>query len=72
QYGTTNDRVIMTYIYPVPQLIDILKLLGPSPYPYPGAPVVPGASSIPGSSPVPTGPAPSGSPGPSPSPSPTP
>lgn len=70
QYGTTNDRVIMTYLYPVPQLADILKLLGPSPYPYPGAPVVPypDASSIPSASPGTPAPSPSGSP-PAPSPS---
>jgi Flp pilus assembly protein CpaB len=27
-YGTTTDRLIMTYLYPVPQLIDLSLLLG--------------------------------------------
>ncbi|MEP7378184.1 MAG: Flp pilus assembly protein CpaB [Chloroflexota bacterium] len=62
QYGTTTDRLIMYYLYPVPQLIDLTKLLGPSPYPGPGASAVPGPSGSP------TTPVPSGSPGPSSSP----
>ena len=72
QYGTTNDRIIMTYLYPVPQLTDLLKLLGPVPYPYPSAPIVPypDASALP--TPV-AGPSltPGGSPGPNASPQPT-
>ena len=72
QYGTTTDRLIMTYLYPVPQLIDLSQLLGPSPYPYPGAPEAPnpGASPIPGGPSGTPGPSPSGSPA-APSPSPT-
>ncbi len=27
-YGTTTDRLVMTYLYPVPQLIDLSALLG--------------------------------------------
>lgn len=80
QYGTTTDRLIMTYLYPVPQIADLGQLLGPSPYPYPGAPngsFVPGSSPIPGgggtpASPLPSTPAesPAGSPEPSGSPAP--
>jgi Flp pilus assembly protein CpaB len=63
QYGTTTDRLIMTYLFPAPMLIDLSKLLGPT------ASSVPGASPIPGGSGTPTGsPAPSGSPGPAASP----
>lgn len=71
QYGTTTDRLIMYYLYPVPQLVDLTKLLGPSPYPGPGASQVPGPTGVP--SPTPGGsPAPSASPVPSVQPSPTP
>lgn len=28
EYGTTNDRLIMTYLFPVPQLLDLSLLLG--------------------------------------------
>ena len=28
QYGVTTDRLVMTYLYPVPQLIDLTQLLG--------------------------------------------
>jgi Flp pilus assembly protein CpaB len=79
QYGTTTDRLIMTYLFPAPQLVDLTQLLGPSPYPYPGSPStsVPGTSPVPGSGGTPTGsPSPSGSPGPdassAPSPEPSP
>jgi Flp pilus assembly protein CpaB len=75
QYGTTTDRLIMTYFYPAPQWADLSQLLGPSPYPYPGAPQAPnpGASPIPGGVGTPTGsPAPSGSPEASPAASPAP
>ncbi len=60
-YGTTNDRVIMTYLYPVPQLIDLPRLLGGSPLPTP----VVGPSPTPGGSPLPT-PVASSSPSPAP------
>jgi len=55
-YGTTSDRLIMTYLFPVPQLIDLSQLLGqpvptpvigPSPTPGPGASPTPGASASP-------------------------
>ena len=84
QYGTTTDRLIMTYLYPAPQLIDLNQLTGPSPYPYPGAPNgsfapggagsgEPGASPGPSTSPGPgESPSPDQSPGASAEPSPTP
>jgi Flp pilus assembly protein CpaB len=84
QYGTTTDRLIMTYLYPAPQLIDLNQLTGPSPYPYPGAPNgsfapggagsgEPGASPAPSTSPGPgESPSPDQSPGASAEPSPTP
>jgi Flp pilus assembly protein CpaB len=54
-YGTTTDRLIMTYLFPVPQLVDLTQLLSGQPLP---SPVVPA-------------PSPSGSPAaPSPSPAP--
>lgn len=70
QYGTTNDRLIMTYFYPVPHLTDLSQLLGPSPYPYPGASAIPGVGGP--SSPNPsTAPTPSASPDPNASPAPS-
>jgi len=30
QYGTTTDRLIMTYLFPAPQVLDLSQLLGPS------------------------------------------
>jgi len=60
EYGTTTDRLIMTYLFPVPQLFDLSVLLG-QPVP---SPII-GPSPEPGGSPVP-----SGSPEPSPSPAP--
>jgi Flp pilus assembly protein CpaB len=71
QYGTTTDRLIMTYLYPVPQIGDLSQLMGPSPYPYPGSPngsFTPSGSPIPGGG-APESPAPSGSPAGSPAPS---
>src|SRR4051794_4517811 len=62
QYGTTTDRLIMTYLYPASQLIDLSQLLGPSPYPYPNSP---SGSFVPGAGGNPT---PSGSPSTSPAP----
>jgi len=73
QYGTTTDRLVMTYLFPVPQLEDLSQLLGPSPYPYPGAPngsFAPSSSPVPGGGGTPSSPAPSGSPEPSASPGP--
>jgi Flp pilus assembly protein CpaB len=53
-YGVTTDRLIMTYIFPVPQLVDLTQLLSGQPVPSPVGPQ----------------PSPSGSPAaPSPSPS---
>jgi Flp pilus assembly protein CpaB len=65
EYGETTDRLIMTYLYPVPQLIDLTQLLGP---PHPGGegfpvPVLP----TPGPDASPT-PEPEASPEPSPAP----
>jgi Flp pilus assembly protein CpaB len=37
-YGTTNDRLIMTYLFPVPQLIDLTQLLSGQPVPTPVGP----------------------------------
>ena len=57
--GTTTDRLVMTYLYPAPQLIDLSQLLGA-----PITPVTPGGAGTP--------PAASPSPGAEESPSPTP
>jgi Flp pilus assembly protein CpaB len=59
--GTTTDRLVMTYLFPAPQLIDLSQLLGPG--------ASPGASPIPGGSPS-ESPQPSGSPDPDASPTP--
>lgn len=59
EYGTTTDRLIMTYIFPVPQLIDLSQLLSGQPLSSPGAPT-----------PTPPVVAPSPTPGASPSPAP--
>src|SRR3954471_12991548 len=64
QYGTTTDRLIMTYLFPAPQLVNLQDLLGPSPYPYPGSP---SGSPVPGTA---GGGEPSASPGPGSSPGP--
>jgi Flp pilus assembly protein CpaB len=59
QYGVTDDRLILTYLYPVPQLFDPHELLNP-PTPVPGsspslAPVAsPSPSSAPETSPEPS------------------
>jgi Flp pilus assembly protein CpaB len=50
QYGTTTDRLIMTYLFPVPQLLDLEQLLGTGPRPTPVVQPTPG----PGESPLPT------------------
>lgn len=48
QYGVTTDRLIMTYLYPVPQLLDLSQLLGqPVPTPVVGPSPAPGASPAP-------------------------
>ena len=39
EYGTTTDRLIMTYLFPVPQLVDLSQLLGGQPLPTPGVPL---------------------------------
>jgi Flp pilus assembly protein CpaB len=58
QYGTTTDRLIMTYLFPVPQLLDLTQLLSGQPLPSPvvGPSPTPGVgpSPSPGSSPSPT------------------
>ena len=67
EYGETTDRLIMSYLFPAPQLIDLSQLLG--------IPVTPGSTPIPGGAPTPTatpGPGESPEPGGSPEPSPTP
>jgi Flp pilus assembly protein CpaB len=71
QYGVTTDRLIMTYLFPVPKLIDLQQLLG---IPVPAPSTGPGTSPAPGSSPLPSGaPAPSATPAPAPAqPTPTP
>jgi Flp pilus assembly protein CpaB len=48
-YGTTTDRLIMTYLFPVPQLLDLSELLGGAPRPTP----VVGPSQSPAGSPEP-------------------
>ncbi len=53
QFGTTTDRLIMTYLYPAPQLIDLSKLLGPPLTPVPGGSPIPGGT--PTGSPTPSG-----------------
>jgi Flp pilus assembly protein CpaB len=68
QYGTTTDQLVMTYLFPVPRLIDLQQLLG-----IPVATPVPGASPEPAASPEPTeSPQPSASPEASPEASPSP
>ncbi len=64
EYGVTTDRLVMTYLYPVPQLIDLTELLG-----FPVTPTTPSTSPSPGPDGSPT-PAPSPGPGQSPAPSP--
>jgi Flp pilus assembly protein CpaB len=44
QYGTTTDRLIMTYLFPAPRMIDLNQLTGPAVSPIPGT----GASPVPG------------------------
>jgi Flp pilus assembly protein CpaB len=51
-YGTTTDRLIMTYLYPVPQLIDLSQLLG-VPVPTPRVGPQPSGSPLPSGSPEP-------------------
>jgi Flp pilus assembly protein CpaB len=68
QYGTTTDRLIMTYLFPAPQLIDLSQLTGPLVSPVPGGSPIPGGTS--GSTPPPSAsPNPDQSPAPSPTPS---
>ena len=63
QYGETTNHLIMTYLFPVPRLLDLSQLLN---IPEPASPT-PGASTTPDSSPSPTS-VPKSSQGPSPSP----
>ena len=63
QYGTTTDRLIMTYLFPAPRLVDLSQLQGPAVSPIPA-----GSSPIPGGTPSGGSPAPSGAPAPSSSP----
>jgi len=73
QYGTTTDRLIMTYLFPAPQILDLSQLLGPSFGPVPNGSPIPGGGGTPTGSPLPSGePTPSGSPAPSAAPSATP
>jgi Flp pilus assembly protein CpaB len=59
QLGTTTDRLVMTYLFPAPQLIDLSQLLG--------APVTPGSGGA-GTPPASPSPAPEESPSPTPEP----
>jgi Flp pilus assembly protein CpaB len=71
QYGVTTDRLVMTYLYPVPQLVDLTQLMGGQSTTYrppndpgtgtPGVTPAPGATPGPGATPVPSA-APSSSP----------
>lgn len=74
QYGTTDDRLIMTYLYPAPQWVDVTKLVNP-PVPYgtptpSGAPATtePASSLVPSTSPGAESPAPSVEPSATPAP----
>ena len=60
QLGTTTDRLVMTYLFPAPQLIDLSQLLG--------APITPGTPGAGGAPPASPSPAPGASPSPSPEP----
>lgn len=56
QYGVTTDRLVMTYLYPVPQLVDLTQLLGGQSTTYrpPQYGSLPPPAPAPGSSPAPT------------------
>jgi Flp pilus assembly protein CpaB len=71
-YGTTSDRLILTYLFPAPLLVDLNKLLNP-PQPNGTTPPAGAPTPVPGSSPSPgpgVSPAPSESAEPSASPAP--
>jgi Flp pilus assembly protein CpaB len=71
-YGVTTDRLVAQYLFPVPLLQDMSKLLGiPLPSGAPTVGPVPGGSPEPSGSPTASG-SPDGSPAPSPEASPTP
>jgi Flp pilus assembly protein CpaB len=62
EYGVTTDRLIMQYLFPVPQLMDLSLLLGqpvtptapnPTPTPDPNATLDPNATPDPNASPAP-------------------
>jgi Flp pilus assembly protein CpaB len=62
-YGTTTDRLIMTYLFPVPQLLDLSQLLGqPVPTPVVGPSPTPGGSPLPSGSPAAPSPSPTARP----------
>ncbi len=59
EYGETTDRLVMTYLFPVPQLLDLSQLLGGSAppgqvSPTPGVTPNPASSPAPGQTPVPS------------------
>ncbi len=60
QYGTTTNSLIMTYLFRVPQLLDLNALLNGQPLPSPS--FVPGPTPTPGSSPAAPSPSPSAAP----------
>lgn len=53
-YGTTTDRLIMTYLFPVPQLVDLTQLLSGQPLPSPVGPQPSPSGSPPAPSPSPS------------------
>jgi Flp pilus assembly protein CpaB len=59
-YGTTTNSLIMTYLFPVPQLLDLNALLNGQPLPSPS--FNPGPSPTPGGSPAAPSPSPSAAP----------
>jgi Flp pilus assembly protein CpaB len=60
QYGTTTNSLIMTYLFRVPQLLDLNALLNGQPLPSPS--FVPGPSPTPAGSPAAPSPSPSAAP----------
>ncbi|MEO8626121.1 MAG: Flp pilus assembly protein CpaB [Candidatus Limnocylindrales bacterium] len=67
-FGETNDRLIVQFLFPIPQLLDLGQLSGGSVGPQPS--ITPGPTTSPGSSQVPVEPQVPGSPTPSAAPSP--
>lgn len=62
QYGTTTNSLIMTYLFRVPQLLDLQALLNGQPLPSPS--IVPGPSPTPAGSPAAPSPEPTATAGP--------